>query len=121
MASDASLNALMAGIPQSDPRRLLFDVDEWFASMEASVSEIGPTLALRALARLDQFARPSAQQLLSNYLSAASRDYLADSVWSALDVHAGHLFHWYRVFLRAPHEMKSEDDKVRMARCAARA
>ena len=121
LASDASLNALMADIPQSDPRRLLFDVDEWLAGMEASVSEIGPTLALRALARLDQFARPSAQQLLSNYLSAGSREYLADSVWSALDVHAGHLFHWYRVFLSAPHELKSEDDKVRMARCAARA
>ena len=121
LASDKGLNALMADIPQSDPGRLLFDIDHWLAGMEATVQEIGPTLALRALARLDQFSRLSAQQLLSRYLSIGDREYLADSVWSTLDTHAGHLFRGYRAFLNTPQELKSEDDKVRTARCAARA
>jgi hypothetical protein len=120
-ASDERLNALMADIPQSDPRRLLFDVDESLAGLDATVAEIGPKLALRALARLDQFARPSAVQLLTRYLSVGQRDYLADSVWSALDTHAAHQFRCYRSFLNTSIELATEDDKVRVARCAARA
>lgn len=121
LASDASLNALMADIPESDPRRLLFDIDEQLAGMEAAVQEIGPTLALRALARLDQFSRPSARYLLSRYLSVGEREYLADSVWSALDAHAGHQFRCYRSFLTPTLELPTDDDKIRMARCASRA
>lgn len=120
LASDAGLNALMGDIPQSDPARLLFDIDEWLAGMEATAEEIGPTLALRALARLDQFSRPAAQQLLWRYLSVGQREYMADSAWSALDTHAGHLFRCYRLFLKTSQEFKTDDDKVRMARCAAR-
>lgn len=121
LVSDASLNALMAGIPESDPRRLLFDIDEQLAGMEAAVAEIGPTLALRALARLDQFSRPSARYLLSRYLSVGEREYLTDSVWSALDAHAGHQFRCYRLFLTPSLELPTDDDKIRMARCASRA
>lgn len=120
-ASDASLNVLMAGIPQSDPRRLLFDVDESLAGLDASVAEIGPTLALRAVARLDQFARPSVGQLLSRYLAVGEREYLADSAWSALDTHAAHQFRCYRSFLNTSIELATDDDKLRTARCAARA
>ncbi len=120
LASDEGLNALMAGISQADPGRLLFDIDDSLAGMEATVAEIGPALALRALARLDQFARPSALQLLWRYLSVGQREYMADSAWSALDVHAGHLFRCYGSFLNAQEEFKNEDDKLRMARCAAR-
>jgi hypothetical protein len=120
LASDAGLNALMADIPQSDPARLLFDIDEWLAGMEATVDEIGPTLTLRALARLDQFSRAAELQLLWRYLSTGQREYMADSAWSALDVHAGHLFRCYRLFLNTSQEFKTDDDKLRMARCAAR-
>ena len=109
LASDASLNALMADIPESDPRRLLFDIDEQLAGMEAAVREIGPTLALRALARLDQFSRPSARYLLSRYLSVGEREYLTDSVWSALDTHAGHQFRCYRSFLLPTLELPTEN------------
>ncbi|MDA8256989.1 MAG: hypothetical protein M0Z99_15405 [Betaproteobacteria bacterium] len=111
----------MADIPQSDPRRLLFDVDESLAGLDAAVAEIGPKLALRAVARLDQFARPGAEQLLTRYLSAGERDYLADSVWTALDTHAAHLVRCYRSFLNASIELATDDDKLRTARCAARA
>ncbi|MBI3096251.1 MAG: hypothetical protein HYY97_15390 [Rhodocyclales bacterium] len=111
----------MADIPQSDPRRLLFDVDESLAGLDATVAEIGPELALRALARLDQFARPSVVQLLTRYLSISEREYLADSVWSALDTHAAHQFRCYRSFLNTSIELATDDDKVRTARCAARA
>jgi hypothetical protein len=121
LASDTGLNALMADIPESDPRRLLFDIDEQFAGLEGAVQEIGPTLALRALARLDQFSRPSARYLLSRYLSVGEREYLADSVWSALDAHAGHQFRCYRLFLTPALELPTDDDKIRMARCASRA
>lgn len=120
-ASDASLNALMAEIPQSDPRRLLFDVDESLAGLDATVAEIGPRPALRALARLDQFSRPSVVQLLTRYLSIGEREYLADSAWSALDTHAAHQFRCYRSFLNTSIELATDDDKVRTARCAARA
>lgn len=120
-ASDASLNALMADIPQSDPRRLLFDVDESLAGLDTAVAEIGPKPALRAVAKLDQFARPSAELLLTRYLSVGERDYLADSVWTALDTHAAHLFRCYRSFLNASIELATDDDKLRTARCAARA
>ncbi len=120
-ASDASLNALMADIPQSDPRRLLLDVDESLAGIDACVAEIGPKLTLRALARLDQFARPSAVQLLTRYLTVGGRDYLADSVWTVLDTHAAHLFRGYRSFLNASIELATEDDRLRTARCATRA
>ena len=111
----------MADIPQSDPRRLLFDIDELLDGMDACVAEIGPTLALRAMARLDQFSRPSALQLLSRYLSVGERDYLTDSAWSALDIHAAHQFRCYRSFMSGPLQLASDDDKVRTARCAARA
>lgn len=121
LASDEGLNALMADIPESDPRRLLFDIDELLAGMEVTVQEIGPTLALRALARLDQFSRPSARHLLSRYLSVGEREYLTDSVWSALETHARHLFRCYRWFLVPSLELPADDDKLRMARCAARA
>jgi hypothetical protein len=120
-ASDAGLNALMADIPQSDPRRLLFDVDESLAGLDATVAEIGPKLALRALARLDQFARPSVVQLLTRYLTVGEREYLADSVWTTLDTHAAHLFRCYRSFLNTSIELVTDDDKLRTARCAARA
>lgn len=120
-ASDESLNALMADIPQSDPRRLLFDVDESLAGLDATVAEIGPKPALRALARLDQFARPSVVQLLARYLTVGQREYLADSVWSALDTHAAHQFRCYRSFLNSSIELATDDDKLRTARCAARA
>lgn len=120
-ASDASLNALMADIPQSDPRRLLFDVDESLAGLDACVAEIGPKLSLRALARLDQFSRPSAVQLLTRYLTVGERDYLADSAWTTLDTHAAHLFRCYRSFLNTSIELATDDDKLRTARCAARA
>jgi hypothetical protein len=120
LASDAGLNALMADIPESDPRRLLFEIDEWLAGMEATVAEIGPALTLRALARLDQFSRPAELQLLWRYLSVGQREYMADSAWSALDTHAGHLFRCYRLFLNTSQELKTDDDKIRMARCAAR-
>lgn len=121
LASDASLNALMADIPVTDPRRLLFDIDELLAGMEASVTEIGPVLALRALARLDQFSRPSARHLLSRYLSSGEREYLTDSAWSALETHAELQFRCYRSFLTPSLELPADDDKLRMARCAARA
>lgn len=121
LASDAGLNALMAGIPESDPRRLLFDIDEWLAGMEATVQEIGPTLALRALARLDQFSRPGARHLLSRYLSIGEREYLTDSAWSSLETHAEHQFRCYRSFLTESMELATDDDRVRMARCAVRA
>ncbi|MDP1610034.1 MAG: hypothetical protein Q8M11_03180 [Sulfuritalea sp.] len=111
----------MADIPQSDPRRLLFDVDESLAGLDATVAEIGPKLALRALARLDQFARPSVVQLLTRYLSVGQREYMADSVWSALDIHAAHQFRGYRTFLNSSIELATDDDKLRTARCAARA
>ncbi|MDP3514631.1 MAG: hypothetical protein Q8S20_17965 [Sulfuritalea sp.] len=111
----------MAEIPQSDPRRLLFDVDESLVGLDATVAEIGPELTLRALARLDQFARPSVVQLLTRYLSVGEREYLADSVWSALDTHAAHQFRCYRSFLNTSIELATDDDKVRTARCAARA
>ncbi|MCF8197379.1 MAG: hypothetical protein K9J42_01335 [Sulfuritalea sp.] len=111
----------MADIPQTDPRSLLFDVDQWLADLENCVSEIGPTLALRALARLDQFARASSQELLTRYLTVGKREYMTDSAWSALDTHADHQFRCYRLFLNASITFGSDDDKVRTARCAARA
>lgn len=120
-ASDEGLNALMDDIPQSDPRRLLFDVDESLAGLDAAVAEIGAKLALRALARLDQFSRPSAVQLLARYLSVGEREYLTDSVWTVLDTHAAHLFRCYRSFLNSSLELVTDDDKLRTARCAARA
>jgi hypothetical protein len=121
LGSDAGLNALMADIPESDPARLLFDVDEWLAGMDAAVAEIGPVLALRAVARLDQFSRASAVHLLARYLSIGEREYLADSAWSALDTHAAHQFRCYRSFLTASLQLATDDDKIRTARCAARA
>lgn len=121
LASDAGLDALMADIPESDPRRLLFDIDQWFVGLESTIEEIGPTLALRALARLDQFSRPSARHLLSRYLSPCEREYQTDSAWSALDAHAEQQFRCYRLFIIPTLELPAEDDKLRMARCAARA
>jgi len=121
LASDERLNALVADIPESDPRRVLLDVDHWLAGIEASVTEIGPAHALRALERLDQHSRPSARHLLSRYLSVGEREYLADSAWSALETHAELQFRCYRSFLTPPRELSTDDDKVRVARYAARA
>lgn len=121
LASDERLNALMADIPESDPRRLLFDVDQLFADMEATIAEIGPTLALRALARLDQFARPSARHLLYRYLAKGEREYQSDSAWSTLDEHAALQFRAYRLFITPALDLPTDEDKVRMARCANRA
>lgn len=121
LASDQSLNALLADIPESDPRRLLLDIDHWLAGMEASAAEIGPVPAIHALERLDQFSRSSARHLLSRYLSAGEREYLTDSTWSVLDEHAEHQFRCYRALLMLPGRPASEDDKLRVARCGARA
>lgn len=121
LASDEGLNALMADIPESDPRRLLFDVDQQIAAMDTAIKEIGPTLALRALARLDQFARPGARHLLYRYLARGEREYQTESAWAALDEHAKQQFNAYRLFITAGLEMATEEDKVRMARCANRA
>jgi hypothetical protein len=121
LASDAGLDALMAEIPESDPRRLLFDIDQWLEGMEATAQEIGPLLALRALARLDQFSRPSARHLLFRYLSPGEREYQTDSAWSALDEHAAQQYRAYRLFIAPSLVLPTDDDKVRMARCAARA
>lgn len=95
LGSDEGLDALLADIPQFDPGRQLFDVDEWLAGMAACIPEIGASAALHALLRLDQFSRAGADELLVRYLSAGTREYLVDSVWSALETHAGHLFECY--------------------------
>jgi len=121
LASDEGLNALMADIPESDPRRLLFDVDQQIAAMDMAIKEIGPTLALRALARLDQFARPSACHLLYRYLARGEREYQTESAWAALDEHAKQQFNAYRLFITPGLELPAPEDKVRMARCANRA
>lgn len=121
LASDAGLDALLAVLPESDPARLLFEIDGRLADMEPSVREIGPTLALRALDRLDQFSHSAARYLLTRYLSPSEREYLADSVWSALESHAAHLFRSYRLFLTPALELSTDDEKLRVARCAARA
>lgn len=121
MASDAGLDALLDGLPESDPGRLLFEIDGRLADMEATVHEIGPTLALRALERLDQFSHSAARYLLARYLSPSEREYLADSVWSALESHAAHLFRSYRLLLTPGLELATDEERLRMARCAARA
>jgi hypothetical protein len=121
LASDAGLDALLNGLPESDPGRLLFEIDGRLADMEATIHELGPTLALRALERMDQFSRSAAQYLLTRYLSPTEREYLADSVWSALESHAAHLFRSYRQFLIAGLELSTDEEKLRMARCAAKA
>jgi hypothetical protein len=121
LASDEGLDALMAEVPESDPRRLLFDIDQWFGNMEEVAKEIGPTLALRALARLDQFARPSARHLLVRYLTPTEREYQSDAAWSALDEHAALQYRCYRMFILPGLPMETDEDKVRMARCANRA
>lgn len=121
LASDEGLDALMADIPESDPRRLLFDIDQWFTDLEATAQEIGPALALRALARLDQFSRPSARHLLSRYLSPGEREFQTESAWESLDAHAAQQFRCYRLFITPTLELTTEDDKLRMGRCAARA
>jgi hypothetical protein len=110
MASDGGLDALMADIPESDPRRLLFDIDQWFAGMETTAQEIGPVLALRALARLDQFSRPSARHLLFRYLSPGEREYQTDSAWSTLDEHAAQQYRAYRLFITPSLDLPTEDD-----------
>lgn len=121
LASDEGLDALMADIPESDPRRLLHDVDQWFGSMDEVTREIGATLALRALARLDQFARPSARHLLVRYLTPTEREYQSDAAWSALDGHAALQYRCYRTFIVPGLQLATDEDKVRMARCANRA
>lgn len=121
LASDEGLNALMAEIPEADPRRLLFDIDHWFGNMEEIAKEIGPALALRAMARLDQFARPSACHLLVRYLSPGEREYQSETAWSALDEHAALQFRCYGMFIEPSLQLATDEDKVRMARCANRA
>lgn len=121
LASDEGLDAVMADVPESDPRRLLFDIDQWFGDMDELAREIGPTLALRALARLDQFARPSARHLLVRYLTPTEREYQSDAAWSALDEHAALQYRCYRTFIVPGTQLATDEDKVRMARCANRA
>jgi hypothetical protein len=121
LATDEGLNALMAETPESDPRRLLLDIDQWFSSMEEVAKEIGPALALRALARLDQFARPSARHLLVRFLTPTEREYQSEAAWTALDEHAALQYRCYRMFILPGLSMATDEDKVRMARCANRA
>lgn len=119
LGSDANLDAVLAEIPRFEPAHLLLDVDHWLGGMESWASEIGAEAAVHALLRLDQFSRPAADELLVRYLSAGKREYLADSVWSALETHAAYLFEGYKAAVNAAPEPKSDNDKVRLARCAA--
>jgi hypothetical protein len=129
LGSDANVDALLADIPQSDPARVLLDVDHWLAIIEAQVSEIGRLSATQALLRLDQFSWAATGVLLTRYLTAGSREYLVDSVWSMLDDHAGHLFSCHVAAINANSNANpnansaadSEADRARMARCAVRA
>lgn len=121
MGSDEGLDALLADIHQSDPGRQLFDVDEWLAGLVHCTPEIGAQAAMHALLRLDQFSRAGADQLLARYLSAGTREYLTDSVWAALETHAGHLFECYKSALSTAAAAKSDKDQARLARSAARA
>ncbi len=121
LGSDRSLDALLAGIPQFEPTRLLLDVGHWLDGIETCVSEIGADAAAHALFRLDQFSRAGADELLSRYLSAGKREYLRDSIWSALESHAARLFQGYQATLSIASEPKSDRDKARTAGSAARA
>ena len=121
LASDAGLDELLRAIPETDPARLLFEIDGRLADMDATVREIGEAPALRAVERLDQFSRAAARYLLSRYLSPSEREYQTESAWSTLESHAAHLFDCYRQFLAPSLELKSDEERLRMARCAARA
>ena len=121
LGSDASLDALLAGIPQFEPARLLLDVGNWLDGIETSVSEIGADAAAHALFRLDQSSRAGADELLVRYLAAGKREYLRDSTWSALEAHAARLFQAYQATLSLAPEPKSDRDKARTAGNGARA
>lgn len=122
LGSDENLDALIGDIPEADPARLLLDVDHWLAGMEGHVADIGPLPGLHALLRLDQFAAPAVSALLARYLDSSGRDYLADSAWSALDEHAGHVFRGHVAALNGLVSLaESEAERTRMARCGARA
>jgi hypothetical protein len=121
LGSDANLDALIADISLADPGRVLLDVDHWLADADACVTEIGAEATLQALFRLDEFSRAGADELLDRYLSVGKREYMADSIWSALETHAAHLFEGYKAVLSALQEPKSDKDKTGLVRCAARA
>lgn len=121
LGSDQSLDALLSGISQFDPTRLLLDVDHWLDGIEGCVSEIGADATAHALFRLDQFSRAGGDELLVRYLSTGKREYLRDSVWSGLDAHAARLFEGYRATLSVAAEPKADKDKARIAGSAARA
>ena len=121
LGSDENLDALLDGIPQFDPARLLLDVDHWLDQVETCVSEIGAVAAAHAMFRLDQHSRAGADELLARYLSVGKREYLRDSIWSALEAHAARLFQGYQAILSIASEPKAEKDKVRTAGSAARA
>lgn len=121
LGSDENLDVLIADIPQVDPGRLLLDVDHWLGETEMCATDIGAEAVLNALFRLDEFSRAGADELLIRYLSAGKREYMADSIWSAVETHAAHLFEGYKRSLTTLPAAKSDSDKARLARCAARA
>jgi hypothetical protein len=121
LGSDENLDVLIADIPQADPGRLLLDVDHWLGETELCATDIGAEAVLNALFRLDEFSRAGADELLTRYLSAGKREYMADSIWSAVETHAAQLFEGYKRSLAALPAAKSDSDKARLARCAARA
>jgi hypothetical protein len=101
LGTATSLASLIAGIPTGTPARQLFEVDEWLAQVPGVLAESGVDAALRAAMALDESARGGQEALLVAYLSANRREYLADSVWAALDAHAGHVFDTYRGIIDA--------------------
>lgn len=120
LGSDANIDALLADVPQLDPSRLLFEIDDRLDDVEGCIAEVGAEPTLHALTRLDQFARAGTDELLKRFLTVGTREYLAESAWSALDTHSGRLFRGYKSALALVAAPTKGDDKTRLAGCAAR-
>lgn len=113
---DAGLDVLMAEIPESDPRRLLFDIDQWFGNMDEVAKEIDPDPASACAGPPDDFAHPAPGACWVRYLTPTEREYQSEAAWAALDEHAAFQYRCYRMFILPGLTMATDEDKVRMAR-----
>lgn len=122
LGSVANVEERIDDIPVVDPARLLFDTDEWLRDMGTHAAEIGLPQALLATRMLDEFGHAAQHELLTIYLTPERREYLVESVWSGLDVHAECLYNAYRLPFAGLHKPPEQSaEKKSLAVAAARA
>ncbi len=117
--SEQRVRALLAGLDDSSPLRLLKDIEDRLTETARIERDFGAEAAQSAFIQLDQAGNAARTAVLQKYLSSLDQQSSGQTEWSALDSHAAELIAAHAAISSALLPLvQSEAERSRAARDA---